>query len=193
MPKELSASLAERAAMDELDPLPAILPAEGVVITRLADIAARTALRTDVADVRGSADAAIVAELVRDPASPPAVVIAEDADAARRIAGDVLFLLGRRGDAEGGPDVLVLPLPEYTPYADVNPDRRSAMSRMATLAHLGFDQFVGPLQARLLDGQLAHLAHALFRRLHGRRRSADGEGCHECSRYPAGADCDRAS
>jgi transcription-repair coupling factor (superfamily II helicase) len=104
-----------------------------VIVTRLSEIAARTEPRIDVADVRGSADAAVVAALVRDGASPPAVVITEDGDAARRLAGDVGFLLG---PSHGGADVLVLSMPESTPYADVNPDRRSAMSRMATLAHL---------------------------------------------------------
>ena len=31
---------------------------------------------------------------------------------------------------------LLLAMPESTPYAEVNPDRRLAMLRMATLAHL---------------------------------------------------------
>ena len=115
-----------------------MLPPEGVVVTRLASIAARKDARIDVADVRGAADAVLVAALVREPAAPPVVVIAEDADAARRVAGDVAFLLGRgRADElEDDSDVLVLTMPESSPYADVNPDRRAAMGRMATLAHL---------------------------------------------------------
>ncbi|MDF2694164.1 MAG: mfd, partial [Labilithrix sp.] len=39
-------------------------------------------------------------------------------------------------EQEDNADVLVLAMPEASPYADVNPDRRSAMVRMATLAHL---------------------------------------------------------
>ncbi len=125
-----------RAIADELDPLPNVLPPEGVVVTRLAAIAAREDARIDVADVRGSADAAVVAALVRDPSSPPVLVVAEDADAASRIANDVAFLLGRSREGDDANDVLVLAMPESSPYADVNPDRRQAMVRMATLAHL---------------------------------------------------------
>jgi len=147
MANELRASIGEhtgnldaliRTPAEELDPLPSVLPPEGVVVTRLSAIAARKDTRIDVADVRGSADAAVVAALVREPSAPPVVVVAEDADTARRVAGDIAFLVGRarEGDLEGEGDVLVLTLPESSPYADLNPDRRGAMSRMATLAHL---------------------------------------------------------
>ncbi|HVH42180.1 MAG TPA: transcription-repair coupling factor [Labilithrix sp.] len=147
MANELRASIGEHVAgtdaltrlpAEELDVLPSVLPPEGVVVTRLSAIAARDDARIDVADVRGSADAALLAALVRDPAAPPVVAIAEDADAARRIAGDVAFLLGRvRADElEDTNDVLALTMPESSPYADVNPERRGAMGRMATLAHL---------------------------------------------------------
>ena len=121
---------------EELDLLPSVLPAEGVVVSRLAAIAARAAKRTDVADVRGSADAAVIAALARR--DEPVLVIAEDGDAARRIAADVAFFLGDRDTSEedDGPDVLALTMPETSPYADVNPDRRAALGRMATLAHL---------------------------------------------------------
>ncbi|MBX3223407.1 MAG: transcription-repair coupling factor [Labilithrix sp.] len=152
MANELRASLSEhlegegrsladaiaRPLADELDPLPSILPPEGVVVTRLSAIAARPEARVDVADVHGSADAAVVVALVLDPSAPPVVVFAEDADAARRLAGDVAFLLGRgRADElDDTSDVLLLTMPEASPYADVNPDRRGAMGRAATLAHL---------------------------------------------------------
>jgi transcription-repair coupling factor (superfamily II helicase) len=121
---------------DELDQLPSVLPPEGVVVTRLAQIAVRDEERTDVAGVRGAADAAIVAELAR---RGPVVVVAEDADETTRLAGDIAFLLGKKGgDEQDDADaaVLVLALPEASPYADLNPDRRAAMVRMATLAHL---------------------------------------------------------
>jgi transcription-repair coupling factor (superfamily II helicase) len=127
-------------ATEELDPLPSVLAPEGVVVGRLASVAASalTARRLDVGGVRGAADAAIVAVLARGPS--PVVVVAEDADAARRLAQDVTFLMGLRSAEkafpEEGAEVLVLPTPETSPYADVNPDRRTAMSRMATLAHL---------------------------------------------------------
>ncbi|MBX3259001.1 MAG: transcription-repair coupling factor [Labilithrix sp.] len=152
MANELRASLGEhldgdrgalavalaRASAEELDPLPPVLPPEGVVVTRLSAIAARAEARIDVADVRGSADAAVIAALVREPSAPPVIVFTEDGDAARRLAVDVAFLRGRgrTDELDDAGDVLTLTMPESSPYADVNPDRRGAMGRTATLAHL---------------------------------------------------------
>src|SRR4051794_1111493 len=96
---------------DELDPLPSVLPPDGVTVARLAAIASHAKGRLDVAGVRGSADAAIIAELARAADAPPIVVVAEDSDAAVRLAGDIAFLLGRKGgdeDDEEGAAVLVL-------------------------------------------------------------------------------------
>ena len=127
--------------MTELDVLPSVLPAEGIVVTRLAEIAARAAAapRLDVAGVRGCADALVVSALVRA-GGGPVVVVTEDVDAARSLAKDVQFLLGRPESADEdmseGDQVLVLATAETSPYADVNPDRRAALSRMATLGHL---------------------------------------------------------
>jgi transcription-repair coupling factor (superfamily II helicase) len=59
------------------------------------------------------------------------VVVTSDTDSARRFAEDVRFFLPREGDA-----VLVFAPNETSPYADVNPDRRAAMLRMAVLARL---------------------------------------------------------
>ncbi len=69
------------------------------------------------------------------------VFLTSDVDAARRAGEDVRFFLrGSSDDIDAmGPDdaaVLVFPTNETSPYADVNPDRRSAMTRMAVLAHL---------------------------------------------------------
>ena len=71
----------------------------------------------------------------------PVVLVTSDLDAARRAADDVAFFVKSTTDeataedtAEG--DVLVLAASESSPYADVNPDRRAAMSRLATLFHL---------------------------------------------------------
>ncbi|AKU95894.1 Transcription-repair coupling factor [Labilithrix luteola] len=162
MPNELRASISERTGKSadalaqpapELDPLPPVLPPEGVTISRLAEIAqlvnGKGRKRIDVAGVRGSADAALVATLAKGN-GPPVVVVAEDLDAARRLAGDVRFLLGRPAPAEqaldgtdelaSDDDVLLLATAESSPFADVNPDRRAAMSRMATLGHLAKDR-----------------------------------------------------
>jgi transcription-repair coupling factor (superfamily II helicase) len=127
-----------------------VLPPEGAVVTRLADIAtlAARSSRLDIAGVRGCADAVTIAALVRA-GGPPVIAVAEDVDAARALAKDVTFLLGPGGAGAGGRDanddlddlsdgdsVLVLTTSESSPYADVNPDRRAALSRMATLGHL---------------------------------------------------------
>jgi len=138
--------LARAAAPEELEPLPPLLPPEGVVASRLGDVAARArslrAERLDVAGVRGCAGAAVAAAIAR--AGRRVVLVTADLDAARRIADDVGFLV--RGamddDAEetGQGDVLVFAASESSPYADVNPDRRAAMSRMATLSHLAHER-----------------------------------------------------
>ena len=124
----------------ELDPLPSVLPPEGVVVTRLAAIASLRAPRIDVAGVRGAADAALIAELAR---AGPIVVVSEEPDHAARLAGDIAFLLGKKGGDEDDDEdaaVLVLTMPDASPYADLNPDRRGAMVRMATLSHLASDR-----------------------------------------------------
>jgi len=117
-------------AAAELDVLASVLPPEGVVVTRLAEVVAKAkaSSRLDVAGIRGCADAAVIAALVK---SGPVVAVAEDVDAAHALAKDIRFLLAPTADP-----VLVLTAPESSPYADVNPDRRAAMSRMAVLAHL---------------------------------------------------------
>ena len=99
--------------MNDLDVLPAVLPPEGVVITRLSDIAAqaRQSRRVDIAGVRGCADALVVSALARD-GGAPIVVVADDSDAALALAKDVKFLLGASPSADEdlseGSDVLVL-------------------------------------------------------------------------------------
>ena len=125
--------------------LPSVLPPDGVIVTRLAEIATRaeSSPRLDVAGVRGCADAVVIAELVRA-GRAPVVAVTSDGDAARALAKDVRFLLGPGGDGDDemsdGDRVLVLTTSETSPYSDVNPDRRSALSRMATLGHLAWQR-----------------------------------------------------
>jgi transcription-repair coupling factor (superfamily II helicase) len=140
--------LATPPAPVELEPLPSLLPPEGVVASRLRDAVARIrarspeSARVDIAGVRGSAGAALAAAVAR--AGARLVFVAADLEAARRAAEDVGFFL--RGDADedaeetGEGDVLVFAASESSPYADVSPDRRAAMSRMATLYHLAHDR-----------------------------------------------------
>ena len=133
----------------ELEPLAPILPPEGVIAARLRDVASRAkglgAGRLDVAGVRGSAGAAIAAAIARDAGhgGRRVVFVTADLDAARKLADDIAFLV--RGAAEvdeetGAGEVLVFAGNESSPYADVSPDRRAAMSRMATLFHLAHER-----------------------------------------------------
>jgi transcription-repair coupling factor (superfamily II helicase) len=127
------------ASTPELDPLPLILPPEGVVAVRLRDaVAPRPGSRVDVSGVRGSAGAALVAALAAR--EPHVVVVTADLDEARRAAQDIGFFLqgetSEEAEDTGQGEVLLLAASETSPYADVNPDRRAAMSRMATLFHL---------------------------------------------------------
>jgi len=132
----------------ETEPLAPVLPPEGVVAARVRDVvarvsAARSAARVDVAGVRGASGPYLAATLARA-TRRPVVYVAADLDGARRAAEDAGFLL-RHGGGDAGDDtaeetgqgdVLVLAVNESSPYADVNPDRRAAMSRIATLHHL---------------------------------------------------------
>ena len=131
---------------EELEPLPPLLPPEGVTASRLRDVAdageGSCADALDLAGIRGSAGAAVVAAIARQ--GRKVVLVAADLDGARRAAEDAGFLA--RGalddDAEdtGEGEVLVFAGQDVSPYADVNPDRRAAMSRMATLFHLAHDR-----------------------------------------------------
>jgi len=113
------------------DPLEPVLPPAGIEARKVADvagvIAGATRGRVDVAGVRGAA-CVLVAEAIASKGRR-VVLVARDADDAKRLADDLAFA---RVD-----DVLVLADDETTsPYAQVNPDRRAAMARMATLARL---------------------------------------------------------
>ncbi len=96
--------------------------------------------RIDLSHAGGGALGLFLAEVARHAGSAPVVVIAADAEDARRIAADTSFFLGAAQDDEAAEDgrgeVLLLPAPEQSPFVDVAPDRRTAMSRLATLFHL---------------------------------------------------------
>ena len=137
--------------VESVEPLPAILPPEGVIAARLRDVTALVrklgaGKRLDVAGVRGSAASALVAAMARD--GRRVVLVTEDLEAARRAADDTRFLVRRALDADAGDDseetgegdVLVFSANESSPYADISPDRRAAMSRMATLSHLAHER-----------------------------------------------------
>jgi transcription-repair coupling factor (superfamily II helicase) len=123
--------------VDDADPsLSRALPFDEVV-RRLAAPGVR---RHDLARAPGAAFGAVLAALARTPGVPPIVVVAADAEDARKLASDIAFFYGSHEDAEaaeeGRGEVLLLPSPETSPYVDVAPDRRTAMDRLATLFHL---------------------------------------------------------
>jgi transcription-repair coupling factor (superfamily II helicase) len=132
----------------ELEPLEPVLPPEGVIAARLRDVAERVvaapAGMIDVAGVRGSAAAALVGAIAHV-GDRKVVMVTADLEAARRLADDIGFVLRGVIDEDaveetGEGDVLVFAASETSPFADVSPDRRSAMSRMAALFHLASDK-----------------------------------------------------
>ena len=144
---ELGATDAAAApASAELEPLPPLLPPEGVVAMRLRDVVSRVRAagpgKTDVAGVRGSAGPALAAAIARE--GRRVVFVTADVETARRAAEDVGFFVRGASDEDaedtGEGDVLVFAASESSPYADVSPDRRAAMSRMATLFHLAHER-----------------------------------------------------
>ena len=136
--------MSEKVPSVLLEPLEPVLPPEGVVASRLADVARKAITertgRVDVAGVRGSGAAATIAAIARASTRQVVVVVA-DLDSARKMTEDIGFYF--RGaldealaeDTAAG-EVLLFAANEASPYAEVNPDRRAAMSRMATLFHL---------------------------------------------------------
>jgi transcription-repair coupling factor (superfamily II helicase) len=152
--------MAAPVTTEELGPLPSILPPEGVTAVRLRDVAALAkaleaaapgvdpaaahlrSRRLDVAGVCGSAGPALAAAIAD--AGRRVVFVTSDLDAARRAAQDAGFLargaLDDEAEDTGEGEVLVFAASESSPYADVSPDRRAAMSRMATLFHLAHER-----------------------------------------------------
>lgn len=122
------------------------LPLADRPTSRLRDIAAtvlreRHARVVHVAGAFGAATALALRALGRG-ASRPIVAVTADVESARALAADASFLLGTIDADEqeatggaGGPVLLFVPT-ETSPYADVNPDRRAAQARLATLFHL---------------------------------------------------------
>ncbi|HTJ82572.1 MAG TPA: hypothetical protein VL400_12705, partial [Polyangiaceae bacterium] len=104
---------------------------DGVKVITAAD-AAKLAASPAIAHVTGvlGSGAALVARAVAA-SGRPVVYVTEDAAAAERAAQDLQTLL----PASAGAVRTLLP-PETTPWAEVNPDRRGAEARLATLHHL---------------------------------------------------------
>ncbi|HEU4534448.1 MAG TPA: transcription-repair coupling factor, partial [Polyangiaceae bacterium] len=125
------------------DPLPSLDPPEGRPLwraRRAAEAAAKAGgepLR-HVVGVVGAASALVATEL-RAATGRLVVCVVDGVERAGKLAADLSFLAGeRREGGDGGAlgRVLVLPPYETSPYADVNPDRRAAMARLAVLHHV---------------------------------------------------------
>ncbi|WP_437909017.1 transcription-repair coupling factor [Sorangium sp. So ce327] len=134
----------------DFEPLPSFdLPADRRVVTPrelAAELAAAPPGTRHVTGSAGSAGALVIRRLVAAAAGRRIIALTPDVDSARALAADTSFLLVDRDadDAEAagsttfGRVLLYLPN-EASPYADVNPDRRGAQTRLATLFHLGMD------------------------------------------------------
>ncbi len=121
---------------------------------RALDPGARVVHATGVA---GGATGLVVAAIAAR-AKRPVIAVTADVDTARALAADASFLLGQRdaddAEAEGATTlgrVLLFVPNEASPYAEVNPDRRAAQTRLATLFHLAmglpYDVLVCPIAA----------------------------------------------
>ena len=99
---------AERKA--ELDPLPSLLPPEGITAASLRGVVSRLqgseARRVDVAGVRGCATAAVVSAVVRS-AGRRVVLVTHDLEAARKLADDVAFWVRGSADPEAAEEAAV--------------------------------------------------------------------------------------
>src|SRR5690606_7790447 len=86
---------------------------------------------------------ALLARALAAEGNVPVLYVCADADGARRAAADLKYLSRRlpavapkvQALPEAAATLLLLPA-ETQPYADVHPDRRAAMLRAGTLAHL---------------------------------------------------------
>lgn len=120
------------------------LPEERSVLT-FAQLAERLVShrRVAVTGAHGSAAALAARALVRR--GERVLLVTTDVESAQRARDDLRFVLGPSAV------VLLYAHNDVSPYADVNPDRRAAQLRLATLAHLSrglrFDAIVAPIGA----------------------------------------------
>lgn len=124
---------------DVLDPLPIYDPSEdGVMLSSngVAGLVPREAGAVHITGCAGSG-AALVARALARGLPGPIVCVTAAPEEARQLAADLRFCWGEQDSedtAQG--EVLYFAANEASPYADVNPDRRAAHSRLATLFHL---------------------------------------------------------
>jgi len=126
------------------DPLPSLDLPEGRPLLSTRALASQTTGPARVHHVTGAAPGA-TALLLRSlviAQKKRVIAITPDVETARALAADASFLLGAHDadDAEAGAvtfgSVLLFLPNEASPYAEVNPDRRAAQARLATLFHI---------------------------------------------------------
>jgi transcription-repair coupling factor (superfamily II helicase) len=128
-------------------------------LRELEDHLARSARVVELHGAAGSLGAALAARLSARPGAGPVVWVSADEDAAESRLDDLSFFLPAPHASEdplAPPSALLLPAPDPSPYAEMQPDRRALMNRMAALFRLarGFAPRV-----------LVASAPALFRRV----------------------------
>ncbi|HEX4338584.1 MAG TPA: transcription-repair coupling factor [Polyangiaceae bacterium] len=97
----------------------------------------------------GSAPA-LVARAIATSSGRPVLYVTPDLESARRAADDLAFL-SKESDGATDATILLFTPSETSPYAEVHPERRAAMVRLATLFHvakrLPFRYLVAPASA----------------------------------------------
>ncbi|MSP61274.1 MAG: transcription-repair coupling factor [Myxococcales bacterium] len=110
------------------------------VLSELSRLRVAEARRVRLLGCDGPLQAAVVASLAGAlPASQrPLIVIASDGSEAQALARDLGLFLPQSAEADPAapPRVMLLPELETAPWADVSPDRRAILRRMATLFRL---------------------------------------------------------
>ncbi|MBP9112199.1 MAG: transcription-repair coupling factor [Polyangiaceae bacterium] len=92
-----------------------------------------------------SAASMLAAKTIRELKRPVLILVEDDNDVAKRTSEEIAFFLfgALEGHDElGTGEVLTLPTRETSHYSDVNPDRRLAMQRVATLSHAARGEFL---------------------------------------------------
>jgi transcription-repair coupling factor (superfamily II helicase) len=144
---ELRALLANDEAPendDALDPMPAVLPAEGTTATRLADLTKKIDAGAVgyVAGTVAGARAAVVAAWLSSAPMKRAVVVVPDGDDCKRVADDIAQLLGFHDSSAA--NIACFVGWESSPYAEASPDRKAALARLAVLGPLSAHAQSGP-------------------------------------------------
>jgi transcription-repair coupling factor (superfamily II helicase) len=107
------------------------------ILSNLARLRADGARCIRLLGCEGPLQALVAAELSKT--ARPVIAVARDGAAAEALARDLAFLLppsSAQDDPAAPARVMLLPELETTPWADVSPDRRAILRRMATLFRL---------------------------------------------------------